>query len=111
MHVKNLVCEIGFSRKSPKKRIFLNCDEGRIELINNIEQFKILHQADGVLIAYEASGLGYVLHDKLEHAGYRSAVLAPTELLRSAKGYKKKTDKKIPVIYETIRGHVLQKTG
>jgi transposase len=35
-------------------------------------------------------------------------VLAPTELLRSATGFKKKTDKKdASYIYETLRGHVL----
>jgi transposase len=34
--------------------------------------------------------------------------MAPTELLRSASGYKKKTDKKdCSYIYETMRGHVL----
>ena len=34
--------------------------------------------------------------------------MAPTELLRSATGYKKKTDKKdCSYIYETLRGHVL----
>jgi len=60
------------------------------------------------LVAYEASGLGYVLYDRIREAGYQCAVMAPTELLRSATGYKKKTDKKdCSYIYETLRGHVL----
>lgn len=108
MHVKTLVTEIGYGKKQPKKKTFRNNADGHAELINIIDEMKKVHKTNDVLIAYEASGLGYVLHDKLVSKGYRCVVLAPTELLRSATGFKKKTDKKdASYIYETIRGHVL----
>lgn len=108
MHVKNLVCEMGYDKKKPKRRTIENNAIGHQQLIDRIEELKKEQNAQDVLVAYEASGLGYVLYDKLIAAGYRCAVLAPTELLRSATGYKKKTDKKdASYIYETIRGHVL----
>ena len=108
MHVKTLVCEIGYNKKSPDKKTFLNNDVGHNLLIKCIEETKREQNIQDVLVAYEASGLGYVLYDRLIDAGYRCAILAPTELLRSATGYKKKTDKKdASYIYETIRGHVL----
>lgn len=108
MHVKTLVCEIGYRKKEPKKVTFKNDDEGHMKLIKNLHELQSIHKVSNVLIAYEASGLGYVLHDRLEQQGFQCAVLAPTELLRSATGYKKKTDKKdAAYLYEAVRGHVL----
>jgi transposase len=108
MHVKNLVCEMGYGKRKPKRRTFTNDLEGHESLLYEIEMMKEEHGTEDVLVAYEASGLGYVLFDRVREAGHRCAVLAPTELLRSATGYKKKTDKKdASYIYETVRGHVL----
>jgi transposase len=77
-------------------------------MLNEISNIREEVGASDALVAYEASGLGYVLYDRVQEAGYQCAVLAPTELLRSATGYKKKTDKKdCSYIYETLRGHVL----
>ena len=108
MHVKNLVCEIGFEKKKPTKRVYLNTKDGHELLIKDIEKMKSMHKTNNVLAAYEASGLGYALYDRLLDKGYNCAILAPTELLRSATGFKKKTDKKdASYIYEAIRGHIL----
>jgi transposase len=108
MHVKNLVCEIGFNKKKPVKRTYLNDEIGHELLIKDIEAMKSHHSTNEVLAAHEASGLGYILYDRLKNKGYHCAILAPTELLRSSTGYKKKTDKKdASYIYETIRGHIL----
>ncbi len=108
MHVKTLVTEIGYGKNPPQKKTFKNNTKGREELIKAIEEMKKVNRTNDVLVAYEASGMGYVLYDKLKTMGYRCGVLAPTELPRSATGFKKKTDKKdASYIYETIRGHVL----
>jgi transposase len=108
MHVKNLVCEIGYGKNFPYKKVFPNDFAGHQALFYYIEHLKKDHKTEDVLIGYEASGLGYVLYDRAIAKGYRCSVLAPTELLRSATGFKKKTDKKdASYIYETLRGHVL----
>lgn len=108
MHVKNLVCEIGYNKKKPIKKVFKNDLQGHLLLISLIEDMKEKLNIQEVLVAYEASGLGYVLYDTLNNTGYKCVILAPTELLRSATGFKKKTDKKdASYIYETIRGYVL----
>ncbi len=108
MHVKNLVCEIGYGKNFPHKQTFSNDLSGHTALFFYIEKLKKEHNTEDVLIGYEASGLGYVLYDRAIERGYRCAVLAPTELLRSATGFKKKTDKKdASYIYETLRGYVL----
>lgn len=108
MHAKSLVCELGYDKRDPRRRTFSNDQDGYCKLFHEIEKMKREFHAEEVLVAYEASGLGYVLYDVLCEAGYGCAVLAPTEMLKSAKGNKKKTDKKdCSYIYETIRGHVL----
>ncbi len=108
MHVKTLVCEIGYGKMFPFKKTFANDLEGHQMLFAYIEKLKQELGIEDVLIGYEASGLGYVLYDRAIERGYRCVVLAPTELLRSATGFKKKTDKKdASYIYETLRGHVL----
>ena len=108
MHVKNLVCEIGYGKDFPYKKTFSNDLSGHKLLFFYIENLKNELKTEDVLMGYEASGLGYTLYDRAINNGYRCAVLAPTELLRSATGFKKKTDKKdASYIYETLRGHVL----
>jgi len=108
MHAKQLVCEIGYGRIVPQKCTFANTLTGHLELIAAITTLKSSMRAHNALVAYEASGLGYLLYDRLCEAGFQCEVLAPTELLRSATGFKKKTDKKdASYIYETLRGHVL----
>jgi transposase len=108
MHVKSLVCDIGFDKEFPNKRTFANDLSGHASFFSFIESLKAHYKNDDVLIGYEASGLGYVLYDRAIEAGFRCAVLAPTELLRSTTGFKKKTDKKdARHIYETLRGHIL----
>lgn len=108
MHVKNLVCEIGYGKEFPYKKTFSNDLSGHKMLFSYIDSLKKALNINDVLMGYEASGLGYVLYDRSIEMGYRCSVLAPTELLRSATGFKKKTDKKdASYIYETLRGHVL----
>lgn len=108
MHVKRLVCELGYGKCEPRRRTYGNDVIGHRRLLDDIAILKQEQKAEDALVAYEASGLGYVLYDRIREAGYRCAVMAPTELLRSASGYKKKTDKKdCSYIYETMRGHLL----
>lgn len=108
MHAKSLVCELGYGKRDPRRRTFSNDAGGHQQLVAEISKMKAENGLSEALVAYEASGLGYVLYDRIRESGYHCAVMAPTELLRSATGYKKKTDKKdCSYIYEILRGHVL----
>ena len=61
-----------------------------------------------VVFAYEASGLGFGLHDELEAAGVRCHVLAPSKIERSPQQRRTKTDEKDALrLLEILRGHVL----
>lgn len=108
MHVKELVCEVGYGLEEPQRMRFANTREGHMELLDHIGVVKRAKGGNEVLVCYEASGLGYLLHDRIEEAGHRCEVLAPTEMLRSASGHKRKSDgKDAHYIYETMRGHVM----
>ena len=74
----------------------------------NPKRLEALNQNPIFTPRLRSHGWRSVFYDRVQEAGYRCAVLAPTELLRSATGYKKKTDKKdASDIYETLRGHEL----
>jgi transposase len=61
-----------------------------------------------IWVAYEASGSGFGLADRLGEAGFRVKVLAPSHLPSSAKSRSEKTDRKDCLrILEVLRGHVL----
>jgi transposase len=108
MHVKTLVCEIGYDRGEPKRVTFPNDLFGHLDLFNQIEGLKASQKATDTLIAYESSGLGYLLYDKATARGYRCAILAPTKIPKGAKAQKHKNDKRdAHDIYEVVRGHVL----
>jgi transposase len=108
MHVKRLVCELSCEREKPTRCTYSNDETGQRQLLDDVEAVRSLRGAGEVVVAYEASGLGYGLYDRIRSAGYRGVVLAPTELLRSANGYKTKTDRKdCSFIYEAVRAHVL----
>jgi len=108
MHVKTLVTEIGYGKGDPKRITFPNDLGGHLELMNQIEGLKRLHKVSDALLAYEASGLGYVLYDKMKAKGYHCSILAPTKIPKGAKAFKHKNDKRdAHDIYEVVRGHVL----
>ena len=108
MHVKRLVCELGYEREQPVRCTYVNDDAGQRQLLDDVEAMRRERGAREVVVAYEASGLAYGLYHRVRDAGYRGAVIAPTELLRSASGYKTKTDRKdCSFIYEAVRAHVL----
>ena len=61
-----------------------------------------------VHVVYEASSLGFGLHDEIVAAGWACWVLAPSKLPRSVKQRKIKTDKKdAALLLSVLRGHLL----
>jgi transposase len=69
-----------------------------------------VQQAGGarVVVAYEASGNGFILCDELRAAGFECHVLAPTKIERSVKQKRNKNDERdADRLLEILRGHYL----
>ncbi len=64
--------------------------------------------SERISFAYEASGLGFGLHDSLVDAGIECFVLAPTAMPRSRKQAKNKTDDRdAMMVLDELRAHKL----
>jgi transposase len=71
---------------------------------------KAAEQVSGarVVVAYEASGNGFILSDELRAAGFECHVLAPTKIERSVKQKRNKNDERDAArLLEIVRGHYL----
>ena len=68
MHAKSLVCELGYGKRDPKRRTFSNDANGHQQLLTEISNMKEANGLSDALVAYEASGLGYVLYDRIREA-------------------------------------------
>jgi len=61
-----------------------------------------------IMLAYEASGVGFKLHDFLREEGVECYVLAPSQMKRAPQDRRDKTDDKDALrVLETLRAHVL----
>jgi transposase len=77
-------------------------------LIEWLGQFAAEHGAERIVLAYEASGAGFELHDRLKAAGIECYVLAPTHLPHTARARKTKTDANdAQMLLDEVRAHVL----
>lgn len=64
--------------------------------------------AERIVFAYEASGVGFKLHDFLRGAGVECHVLAPSQMKRAPQDRRDKTDDKdAGRVLAELRGHVL----
>ena len=110
---------IGCDLHDAKMALKLCCDNGAPvrkswvtsevdELIAYLRSFAAERDAQRIVFAYEASGQGFGLYDRLTDAGIECHVLAPTHLPHTAHGRKNKTDDKdAQMILEELRAHVL----
>jgi len=107
-HDKTLVSKIALNRESAERKGFAATHAGRTKMI---EYLKKRSQAAGnakIVIAYEASGNGFILCDELMQAGIECHVLAPTKIERSTKQKRNKNDDRdADRLLEILRGHYL----
>lgn len=113
------VIMIGCDLHDAKMVLKLCCDSGgavrkswvtsEVEgLIEYLRSFAAAHESSRIVFAYEASGQGFGLYDRLTEAGIECHVLAPTHLPHTAHRRKNKTDDKdAEMILEELRAHVL----
>jgi transposase len=111
LHDKNMLLKIAVNRDSSTQKMVGNTAVERIRMIEDLQLLAQKAGAKEILFAYEASGLGYQLHDELHAAGIDCRVLAPTKMPQSRKQKSSKTDAKdAEHILELIRAHKLAGT-
>lgn len=104
---KNSVARIAVDLGKSERFGFVNNRRGRGRLFEEVKRRG--EEASGVIVmAYEASACGYVLHDEAEAIGIKCWVLAPTKMEKSVeqRGHKN-DDRDADDLVEKLRGHVL----
>src|SRR5450755_2638053 len=106
LHDKNMLLKIAVNRDPSMQQIVGNTAAERQRMIERLKTQAEERGAKEILFAYEASGLGYRLHDELRAAGIDCRVLAPTKMAQSHKQKSSKTDAKdAEHILELLRAH------
>jgi transposase len=81
------------------------------EMIEWLREFARRNDAPRIVVAYEASGLGFGLYDQLIEAGIECHVLAPTHLPHTTHRRKNKTDEKDAQMMRSPPGSPRAATG
>jgi transposase len=108
LHDRSMLLKWAVGKEPSKKLTFANSPERRRRMIEMLHDKAEALGAERIVFAYEASCLGYTLHDELQEAGIECHVLAPTGMARSPKHVRRKTDEKdAERILDVLRAHVL----
>ena len=87
-HEESLFCWIGIDKDKPNTKRYANTTDGRDMLFWVLKGLSQEHGHAKVVVAYEASPLGYVLYDDCVDVGFECYILAPTKIPKAT------TDKK-----------------
>ena len=108
VHDQTLLLRYGVDRGEVHQRTYRNRRASRASLVRWLRGEARRVGAAAVYFAYEASGVGFTLHDELAAAGVRCSVLAPTRIERSVHHRRNKCDAKdAQRLLEVLRAHVL----
>lgn len=108
VHDKNMLMKIAADSASPDTRSFANTRDGRRGMLAEFRRRQEKTRASRVVVAYEASGAGFGLHDDVTDDGFECHVLAPNRMSRSQKSRTLKTDERdAQMIFEHLRAHLL----
>jgi len=108
LHDRSMLIRFAVGQGKPQEAAFSNDSLGRGLLMERLHQVAHQEGADRIIFAYEASGQGYGLSDLLHEQGIECYVLSPTQLPKTAKSAKQKTDSKdAQMLLEQLRGFVL----
>jgi len=108
LHDKTMLLKIARGRAQAAKMTWANNPPGREAMLRDLKRRSREASGARVVLAYEASGLGWGLHDLLEERGIVCRVLAPTKMPKSLKHRRSKCDERdADQILELLRGHVL----
>jgi len=108
VHDNSITARIAINKEEPETRIFSYTTQGRKSMFKYLKFVGCKYGAERIVMAYEASSLGFGLCDEGWDAGIECYVLAPTKMPQSEEQRKRKTDKRdAQKILEQLRGHVL----
>lgn len=108
LHDRNMLLRYAVGSGEPQQLAYDNDASGRGRMIRRFKGLAQKHQADRIVFAYEASGLGHGLSDQLNEQGIECYVLSPTHLPKTAKSARLKTDARdAQMLLEQLRGFVL----
>jgi transposase len=108
VHDETLVLKIAEGRSEPQTRTVENTPRGRAELVRDLREASRRAGGAKVVLVYEASSQGFLLHDQMVEAGFECPVLAPTKIARSIRDRRQKNDgHDAQGLLELLRGHVL----
>ena len=108
LHDETMLLKIAAGRGKADKRTFQNSPSGRKAMLAELKSRSKAAGRAKVVFAYEASALGFGLHDEITAAGLECHVLAPTRIARSPRQRRSKCDEKdADRILELLRGYVL----
>lgn len=106
VHEATLVLKVVVGQGAAVRKTFSTCDVEA--MIAWLKEFAGRHDAPRIVLAYEASGQGFGLYDRLADAGIECYVLAPTHLPHTTHRRKNKTDDKdAEMLLDEVRGYVL----
>lgn len=108
LHYRSMLVFVAVGQGKPTQKSFSNDELGRALLIEWLQEQAAKQGADRIVLAYEASGLGFGLYDFLFDHGIECFVLSPSKLPKTPKSAKQKTDAKdAQMLLEQLRGHLL----
>ena len=108
LHDKTMLLKIARGRSAVDKVTWANNACGRRAMLKDLKRRSAEADGAAVVFAYEASGLGFRLHDFLTEGGIACYVLAPTKMPKSLKHRRSKCDEKdAEQILELLRAHIL----
>lgn len=108
LHDRSMLLKMAVGLAAADTRSWTNDPGGRAAMIGDLQSRARAAGANRTVFAYEASGLGFTVHDELEAAGIECHVLAPSKMARSLKHRTRKTDERdAEDILAQVRGWVL----
>ena len=108
VHDNSITARIAVNKDKPETRVFRYTVQGRNSLFKYLKFVARNNGAERIVMAYEASSLGFGLCDEARDSGIECYVLAPTKMPQSEDQRKRKTDARdAQKIVEQLRGHLL----
>jgi transposase len=108
VHDNSMTTRIAVNKDKPETRVFRYTVQERRKLLKYLKLVARKHGAERIVVAYEASSLGFGMCDECTDAGIECYVLAPTKMPQSEEQRKRKTDERdAQKILDQLRAHVL----
>lgn len=107
-HDNTLSNRIGVNRETPETKTVKNTHVGRQKLFQYLRALAKKNEEARIIVAYEASPLGFGIYDDCVEAGIECHILVPTKMPKATKDRKRKYDERdAQRIFEMLRAHVL----